>query len=1115
MENTQLLELYRAMLTAREVDRHERELTNRGEAFFHVSGSGHEGSVALFPHLTPEDWLHCHYRDKALMIARGLTARDFFDALYCKNDSHSRGRQMSAHMTSRRLKLLSIVGPVGNSALQAVGVAAAVRNQHSRPIVLCSVGDGTTQEGEFLEAVAEAVREQLPVLFFVEDNHWAISTETSRKTFYSLPDREADEFYGMKIHRVDGRDVVSACKKLGTVIDGIRERRGPEIVVFDVERLTSHTNADDQTLYRDQADIQRSLDTGDPIGRFETHLLDHGVAQAELDAIRNGVVQRVAVEEAESACGPDPEPVFGAKRQLTVELTHPSREQRGAEDSDDGLTMKDAIKEVLRNHLATDDRVTLYGEDIADPKGDVFGVTKGLTQQFGPRVRNSPLTESTIVGVSVGRALAGERPVCFLQFADFLPIAFNQIVSELGSIHWRTDGQWTAPVIIMVPCGAFRPGLGPFHAQSFESIAAHTPGVDVFMPSTAADAAGLLNAAFESERPTVFYYPKACLNDPSHTTTPDVQRQFVPIGPARKVRAGRDITFVSWGNTIGHCQRAAGELEKVGVEAEILDLRSLSPWDHHAVLTSAEKTARLVVVHEDNHTCGVGAEVLATVAEQARVPIAMRRVTRADTYVPCNFANQIEVLPSFKRVLNTAAQLLDLEISWIPPTQAEEGVAYVEAIGSGPSDETVDVVELFVKAGATIQRGDMVASLEATKSVFELTSTVSGTIKEILVAEGDTVAVGAPLLEVATETAQRPKPISQEQSGTPVLVRKRATARLRVPETQKRHRHFDVGISRVATVEGSRQVTNSDLCRNGDGSDHVYGPNGMKAEDIVRLTGIETRRWISDGEDAINMAVRASWQALDTEGLTPDDLDLVICSTTSPKSVTPSMACHVLAGLSGSRTDTMAQAYDINAACSGYLYALQSAYDYLQSQPEGRVLIVTAEVLSPLLDLDDFDTAILFGDASSATVLYGEAHFDRARGRVFRPDLSAKGDEGIHLSVPFLNDGFIQMKGRKVFTEAVRAMISSLTRVCQREGIGVDDLNMVVPHQANQRIIDAIQSRIGANVFSNISRHGNTSSTSIPLCLDELFPKLKQGDRLGLCAFGGGFTFGAGIVESL
>ena len=210
----------------------------------------------------------------------------------------------------------------------------------------------------------------------------------------------------------------------------------------------------------------------------------------------------------------------------------------------------------------------------------------------------------------------------------------------------------------------------------------------------------------------------------------------------------------------------------------------------------------------------------------------------------------------------------------------------------------------------------------------------------------------------------------------------------------------------------------------------------------------------------------------------------------------------------------MAQAYDINAACSGYLYALQAGYDFLQSTPDGRVLIVTAELLSPLLDPNDLDTVFLFGDAASATLLYGEGHFERARARLFRPEVSAKGEDGATLSVPLPHDGYIQMRGRKVFSEAVRTMVASLNRACTRQGLAIEDLRLVVPHQANQRILDAVQSRVGISVYSNIRHHGNTSSSSIPLCLAELLPTAQSGDRYGLCAFGGGFTFGAGILQA-
>jgi 2-oxoisovalerate dehydrogenase E1 component len=289
----------------------------------------------------------------------------------------------------------------------------------------------------------------------------------------------------------------------------------------------------------------------------------------------------------------------------------------------------------------------------------------------------------------------------------------------------------------------------------------------------------------------------------------------------------------------------------------------------------------------------------------------------------------------------------------------------------------------------------------------------------------------------------------------------------------------------------------------------------MSPEDVVRLTGIETRNWIDVNETIISLAVRAASRTLEQEQLSVDELDLVICSTTTPNSATPSIACQVLSELVRGKATTTLQAYDINAACSGYLYALQAGYDFLQSRPDSRVLVVTTEVLSPLLDRADLDTAILFGDAASATVLYGESFFERSTGKLFRPELSAKGEDGSILSVPFRDRGFIKMQGRKVFSEAVRSMVTSLNQVCQHQGIAVDDLRMIVPHQANQRILDAIESRVSPLVYSNICRFGNTSSTSIPLCLSEVLPEIEQGERIGLCAFGGGFTFGACLLDAI
>ena len=1104
MDQQQLLGLYRYMVTARQIDKIEKELTNRGEAFFHLSSSGHEASCALAPHLTSADWLHCHYRDRALLLARGIPARSFFDSLFCNDHAPGRGRRMSPFLSDPALNILSMVTPTGNNALQSVGVAAAVKDRSGEPIVYCGVGDGTTQQGEFLEAVGAAVRDHLPVLFVIQDNQWAISTKTVGQTFFSLPEGPSESFMGLPISYVDGCDVEASYDAFADVVRRMRENRGPTLLVLRVERLASHTNADDQTIYRPAEELAKAAATNDPVTILEHRLIQQGLSTHNLSVIQSQIADQVAAAEAEASAADAPVAMLTAKQNLPIELTHPSKAQRG-NNSGPPLTMKDAMRQVLLNKLRDDTRVTLYGEDIEDPKGDVFGITRGLSSQFPGRVMNSPLSESTIIGASIGRAMAGERPVAFLQFADFMPQAYNQIVSELSTIHWRSDGKWSAPVIVMVACGGYRPGLGPYHAQTFESVLAHAPGLDVFMPSTAEDAAGLLNAAFRSERPTIMLYPKSCLNDPENTTPADVDQQLTPIGTARKICSGRDITLIGWGNTTSLCEQAAEALSQAGVEAEVIDLRSISPWDEAMVLASAKKTARVLVAHEDNHTCGMGAEIVATIAERVPLPVSVRRVTRADTLVPCNFGNQLEVLPSFKNILSTAAKLLDLQLDWIPPPEQEAGICVIEAIGSGPSDETVDIVELHVQAGEVIKRGDIVATVEATKSIFDITSPENGTVEEVFASEGQTLNVGHPLVRLLMEEkTQRSRPVTQEQAGTPVLDRDKPSTTLKIPVASVGKSALQVGISQVSTVTGSRVVSNEEI---------LVSHAGKTSGDIIRRTGIESRNWALGEENAVNMAVESCWKLLQQENMIVDDLDLMICSTTTPTSVTPSMACRVLAGLTDPSSETMMQAYDISAACSGYLYALQAGYDFLQSTPQGRVMVVTAEVLSPLLDMNDFDTSILFGDATTATILYGEDHFERSAATLHRPDLSAKGEDGSTLSVPLLNDGFIQMKGTRVFTEAVRSMISSLTRICDRDGIEMSDLKMVVPHQANQRIIDAIQNRIKPEVYSNIRNFGNTSSSSIPLCLHEILPKSLPGDRLGLCAFGGGFTFGASIIE--
>ena len=622
-----------------------------------------------------------------------------------------------------------MVGPVGNNALQAVGVAASIKDQKELPIVVCSVGDGTTQEGEFFEAVAEAVRWQLPVLFLVEDNRYSISTPTAGKTFFDLPSGRSAEFFGLPIHHVDGSDPVIADEAFSGIVSSMRVLRQPRLVIIHVERLTDHTNADDQTQYRDPTEISQSRNQFDPLTKLQERLLSHGVDSTELERLKIAVQLSVHQALASVQHAPDPKPELSAKAPLPSTLLE-FLEYRG-DATEPRFTMLNAINSVLQHHLKTDARVFLYGQDIEDPKGDVFGVTRGLSTKYPGRVVNAPLSESTIIGTSIGRALAGQRPVAFIQFADFLPLAFNQIMSELGSMYWRTNGDWQCPAIVMVTCGGYKAGLGPFHAQTLESVLAHTPGIDVVMPSAAADAAGLLNIAFRSNRPTIFYYPKSCLNLPERTTSADVATQFVRLGNARRIITGNDLTLVSWGNPVAQCVEASNILQENGHTVDLFDLRSLSPWDEVTILASVEKTGRLVVVHEDNHTCGFGAEVLATVGEQSQRAVQMRRVTRPDSYVPCHYGNQLDVLPSFKNVLETCADLLGSDVTWRPPPCDPPGESVIRAIGSGPADETVLVVDIRVKVGDTISAGQVVAEVEAAKSVVDVCASASGVVLEI------------------------------------------------------------------------------------------------------------------------------------------------------------------------------------------------------------------------------------------------------------------------------------------------------------------------------------------------------------------------------------------------
>jgi 2-oxoisovalerate dehydrogenase E1 component len=1099
------LELYKFMLASRESDIVEAELVNSGDANFLASSRGHEGSAIVAPYLQKSDYLHCHYRDKALMLARGISNEMFFYSALAKDKSHSHGRQMVSHMSAPELNILSIVGPVGNNALPAAGIAHVIKDEVDNPIVYCAIGDGTSQQGEVLEAIAEARRSVLPILFFIHNNELAISTKTKGNTFFSLPDNKTpDSFYDIPITYLDGTHPFAQCASVEQIVQDMRKSRKPHIVVFNVDRLDNHSNADDQKLYRVDAEFAQFA-KNDPLNTTYDFLLKNGFTDAGLLSVKKEVVASVrqALELAKNS--PEPKAIFDAEKPLPHELTKNAPEYRGDfSKEEDRLTMLEAMREVFNYHLATNPKVCLLGEDIEDGKGDVFGITRGLSTKYGSRVKNSALSEATIVGLASGMALAGRLPVAFIQFADFMPVAYNQICSELATMYWRTAGGWQTPVIVFAASGAYRPGLGPFHSQTNEAAYAHIPGLDVYVPSNAADAAGMLNAAFKSGRPGIFLYPKKLLNNRaiSDTTTPDIDKQLVPIGRARIVRSGGDMTLLCWGNTVSLCQAAADTLDKVGVESEVIDLRTIKPYDLSTILSSVQKTRNLIVVHEDNQTCGMGGELIAAVASKLDVPFKVRRITRLDTYTPCNFANQLEVLPSYEKIITAAAEILDLSLSWQEETH-DESMYTVKVIGASPSDESVLINKLHLVPGDRVKTGDILVDIEASKSAGEILSPCAGVIEEIYVSESQRAVVGKPLLKI-----RLPEGIASAKhhvERVPVLKRK-AIAKVQ-DDAKTTSQVYKVGLSVPVFKTGSRCVGNDEIL--------VNFPD-YTTDDIVRRTGIKQRFWLGENESIIDVAASAVKAALEHKKLGLTDIDLIICATTTPeKYQSPSMACLVMQKLYASFGEQNIPAYDINAACSGYVYALQNAKDYLQVRPDAKVLVITAENMSVRTKNTDFETAFLFADAASATLLYGNNHMDKADAILDLVHLSATAEDGTILNIPTNIEGGIHMLGKRLFTVAVKNMAQVLRKCCSLGGVNLEQLDLVVPHQANGRILNAVGNHLGipeGAVYSNIERYANTSSCTIPIALSETLLEQKSGNIVALCAFGGGFTSAAALL---
>jgi 2-oxoisovalerate dehydrogenase E1 component len=678
---SELVDDFRMACVSRAIDDREINMQKQSRVFFQISGAGHEAiGLALARLLRPGyDWFFPYYRDQALALGLGVTPTEILmQAVGSIEDPSSGGRQMPSHWGKRDINLVTQSSATGSQCIPAVGCAEASRYIVRRPqldgcvaygdeLTYVSLGEGACSEGEFWESLNTACNLHLPVLYVVPDNGFAISVPALDQHPAPVAELVAG-FRGLEAHRMDGTDYFGVRQQARSIIERIRAGVGPALIHADVVRPYSHSAADTQSKYRSAEELAEER-SRDPIDRMEASLVDGGVITgeqaAELRAAAKEIVAKAAAE-ALAARRPDPAQVTEHVYVLPAVVLPPATYEGG-----DPVPMGEALRRTLHEMMAEDERIRVFGEDVADAreavlanvegKGGVFGTTHGLQRAFGQaRCFNTPLSEANIVGRAVGQGLRGLRPAPEIQFFDYIWPAMTQIKTEAATIRWRSNGAFSCPMVMRVPIGGYLTGGAIWHSQCGESIFAHVPGLLIAFPSRARDAAGLLRYAFRCEDPVMFLEHKHLLRQP-YTVDPFPPADYViPFGVGDVRRPGDDCTIVSWGATVEKSLQAAGHAaESDGVEVEVIDLRTISPWDHDIVADSVARTHRLLVVHEDVLTAGFGAEVAAWAAEHCFTDLdaPVRRVAALDTHVAYEPTLEDAILPQVSGIYAAVTEL--------------------------------------------------------------------------------------------------------------------------------------------------------------------------------------------------------------------------------------------------------------------------------------------------------------------------------------------------------------------------------------------------------------------------------------------------------------------------
>ncbi|MCS6961487.1 MAG: thiamine pyrophosphate-dependent enzyme [Deltaproteobacteria bacterium] len=653
--NLEVLEkIYSISWLARYFDEKSEILYKQNKCHFQIGCKGHEiiGAIASQIFEVGLDWFFPYYREHALVLGLGMSPEDFARNLLSKDsDPNSHGRQMPMHWGSRKLNIISQSSPTGSQFLPAVGLALGLKKEKSKSVVYVSSGEGACCQGDFHEALNWAAKDGLPIIFVIHNNRWAISVgfeELWCKSSIS----EISKAYCLSKSE-NGFNIESLFQTFHEARNYAANNQEPVLIEIFVPRLCSHSISDDQTKYRSHQEIEQDKEK-DPLLALERVLLSKNVnvegIKSKVKAVVDGAV--LAVEQEEN---PDVKEIFIGS--LTFDQAFRADESNAVGET---VTMVDALNQCLKESMQADEKIIVFGEDVAHGKGGVFGVTRNLTDMFGiHRCFNSPLAESSIVGVAIGLALIGFKPVVEIQFGDYIWPAMNQIRNELAVISYRSKGDFTAPVVIRVPVGGYIRGAF-YHSQNIEATFSHFPGLITVMPSNAGDAYGMLYSALNTRNPVLFLEHKGLYRSPYARSS---IKKVVPLGKASVVKEGKNVTAISYGYTLHKCLYCAKKVEEEkGISVEVIDLRTLYPLDETTIFESVKKTSRVLIVHEDNLFMGYGAEISAKIAENCFhfLDAPIKRVGGLDVPGICQ-APDLEkaILPSEDKIYNALMEVIN------------------------------------------------------------------------------------------------------------------------------------------------------------------------------------------------------------------------------------------------------------------------------------------------------------------------------------------------------------------------------------------------------------------------------------------------------------------------